>query len=70
MFPISDTGAAAVGQITADQKASKRGYLEARYTYKSPVALGYAMGNLTAAGVADDYSTQTGNEQYRDTATD
>ena len=55
MFPISDSSMAGIGQITADQKASKRGYFEARNIYRSPTALGYALGNLTAAGVADDY---------------
>ena len=54
-FPISDTNAADVGDITPYQKETKRAYFEARNIYQSPKKLGEAMGNLTAAGVADDY---------------
>ena len=55
MFPISDTNNAGIGMISADQKANKRGYFEARAIYTNPTALANAMGNLTAAGVGDDY---------------
>ena len=48
MFPISDSSMAGIGQITADQKASKRGYFEARNIYRSPTALGYALVRKTA----------------------
>ena len=54
-FPISDTGAAAVGQITPYQKETKRGYFEARAIYRNPAELKEHLGNLTADGVADDY---------------
>ena len=58
-FPISDSSLAAVGAISDAQKATKRGYLEARAIYQDPTKLKYALGNLTAAGVADDYMVST-----------
>ena len=58
-FPLSDSSLAAVGAISDAQKATKRGYLEARAIYQDPTKLKYALGNLTAAGVADDYMVST-----------
>jgi hypothetical protein len=55
-FPISDTGAAGVGQITPYQMTTKRGYFEARNIYRDVQGkLKDALGNLTAEGSADNY---------------
>jgi hypothetical protein len=55
LFPISDSSAAGIGEITPYQKAHKTGYFEARSIYRNPTALKHAMGNLTASGDAGDY---------------
>ena len=54
-FPISDSTNDGIGMMDAYQKATKRGYFEARNIYTSPSQLQYAMGNMTALGDADDY---------------
>ena len=63
-FPISDSTACGLPTtaeaITPYQKATKRGYFEARAIYHDPAKLSFALGNLTAGGVADDCKPERG----------